>query len=98
MLFQRVVLHNHTITLDHNNLIKHLPSLSDGCIITEALDKTICFYQFTYDLYYKINRVSISCRLKKMDGKQIVNCKKMNLFVPVHLKNLMQGIFHGEIG
>lgn len=24
--------------------------------------------------------------------------KKWNLFVLVHLKNLMQGIFHGEIG
>lgn len=36
---------------------------------------------------------------EKMDGKQIVNCKiKWNLFVLVHLKNLMQGIFHGEIG
>lgn len=38
----------------------------------------------------------MSC--EKMDGKQIVNCKKWNLFVLVHLKNLMQGIFHGEIG
>lgn len=34
---------------------------------------------------------------EKMDGKQIVNCKKMESFL-VHLKNLMQGIFHGEIG
>lgn len=35
-----------------------------------------------------------------MDGKQIVNCKKKkwNLFVLVHLNNVMQGIFHGEIG
>lgn len=98
VFFQRVVLHNHAITLDHNNLIKHLPSLSDECIITEVYDKTICLYQFTYDLYYKIKRVSISCHLKKwMENKSLI-AKKWNLFVLVHLKNLMQGIFHGEIG
>lgn len=33
-----------------------------------------------------------------MENKSSIAKKKWNLFVLVHLKNLMQGIFHGEIG
>lgn len=36
---------------------------------------------------------------KWMENKSLIaKKKKRNLFVLVHLKNLMQGIFHGEIG
>lgn len=35
---------------------------------------------------------------KWMENKSSIAKKKWNLFVLVHLKNLMQGIFHGEIG